>query len=424
MALFYKYAKILNDFHTLQREGRKDEAQALITPLTSENISDEEQKQLKKAQEQLVVYSSYIEKELQKPEYGTDNINSLLFSMGLGTPEQIETYNKAFDACIARYNISEPLAKRDDTSEDALVPACLSKSLSHYTIPIDKVSLSLWDPTELLKIKKDGQLVFTGEDAAITCALWDTETSEDISLSKNITKKQELIHDIIGSYWLKYEETGNANYRILSLTQLYKAMGYKGTPNSTTLQNLAKEVNTIRHVDITLDNVNVRNDNGENISELKKYNVPHINYTGRLLPVDFIEISFKGKVTDKAIIIKECPIITKMAKGRNQYITVNADLFEIDPKKISLTESTIAIRYYLWREIGLMKHKPKKGDNQTFKRDNHIRIDTLKRKCGIKEKNKDRLEKKIFYFLDLFKRKGYIKDYNYSTNGEAIEIIY
>ena len=460
MALFYKYAKALNEAHALYKAGKTEEAHALFKSIMLD--TEEEKQALREAQDQLVIYAQYVEEELKKPEYGEHPLSSLYFSMGLGTPEQLETYNRAFDACIARLNIGEvieikpgeiiakpftaeereefnktyaEMQKYFEEEDKKSVPLFPSKRIDYLVFPLDKVTMSLFDPEELLNVKKNGQLVFVGTEAnpgAITMALVEPEDAEGISFSKTISRYDELVYDVIGTYYEKFKETGNANFCTISLTTIWRAMGYKGTPNATQLKNIENSINNMRHTDIYLDNITVRSKEGENISDSRKRGKPKIGYKGRLLPVDFIEISFKGKVTDRAIIIKEYPILTKFAVERKEYTTIDIGLLEADAKKIRLTPSTINIRSYLLRTISRMKWTPTKDRKNDLKKYNHpsnyIRFDTLLKKCNIKnDKNALRNWDKVEYFLNLFKEKGFIKGYkvhNYKTIDGSFEIFY
>lgn len=396
MALFYKYAKLLNEIGTAKHEGREEEARRLHK--NWQELCEKEPEQLKEAQEQLLQYSQEVEKEIQKPKYGEDNISGLMFSLGLGSPEQLERYNQALDAVIARTKS---------------LPS--TKSLNNIVVPIDKLTTTLFDFYELYNSKGDGQLLFTGNEAALMFAINFDELT-DLTISKQFTPYDKLIFEIVGTFTKNHFETNKQGFPIISFTQIWKSMGNKGRPASSDLKKIEKSINKMRHADITINNINVYSNEGDNISEGKRTKYPKVNYTARFLPADFIEFDFNGSSTDKAVIMDKVPILMKFAIDRKQITTINVSLLEIDKSKMRRTEQTYVIQDYLIRRISEMK-------NSKNKTSNHIRFNTLIDKCQIDTKrHPERVWDKIIIFLSNYKEQEWIKDYK--IVNDTIEIIF
>ena len=396
MALFYKYAKLLNEIGAAKQEGREEDANRLHKNWNE--LCETEPSQLKEAQEQLLQYSQEVEKEIQKPKYGTENINGLMFSLGLGSPEQLERYNQALDAVIARTKS---------------LPS--TKSLNNIVVPIDKLTTTLFDFYELYNSKGDGQLLFTGNDAALMFAINFDELT-DLTISKQFTPYDKLIFEIVGTFTKNHFENNKQGFPIISFTQIWKSMGNKGRPASSDLKKIEKSINKMRHADITINNINVYSNEGDNISEGKRTKYPKVNYTARFLPADFIEFDFNGSSTDKAVIMDKVPILMKFAIDRKQITTINVSLLEIDKSKMRRTEQTYVIQDYLIRRISEMK-------NSKNKTSNHIRFDTLIEKCQIDTKrHPERVWDKIIIFLANYKEQEWIKDYK--IVNDTIEIIF
>lgn len=440
MALFYKYAKALNEIHRRSQAGEsKEELSRLSKELYNE--TDRNKEEVRKAQEQLVIYSPFVEKELAKPEYDGKRISSLYFSMGLGTPEQIETYNNVLDECIKRYDISETLktepgqiksyafTPEEKTEFDAsqkmveeifkeetsIVPYSSFKALNNIVVPLDKLSTTLFDFYDLCNAKGDGQMLFTGNGAALIFAVKFDEI-DGVTISKPITPYDKLIFEIVGTFAKKYFESNRGGFPIISFNQIWKSMGNKSRPASSDLKKIEESINKMRHADITINNVYVNKD-GENISEARKTKYPKINLTFRFLPADFIEFDFNGASTDKAIILDKVPLLMNFAIDRKQITTINVNLLEIDKSKMRRTEQTYVIQDYLIRRISEMKN-PK---NDTS---NHIRFDTIIEKChlSVNRGHPERIWDKVIVFLSNYKDKEWIKDYK--IENDSIEIIF
>ena len=438
MALFYKYAKTLNKIHALYKEGKsKEELSRLAEDLFKDTETSREE--IKKAQEQLVIYAPFVERELAKPEYDGKRLTSLYFSMGLGTSEQIEIYNQVLDECIERYEIGEPLegaefnikkydpeepdgeiisfvnmAKEVLKEETGLAPYSPLKALNNIVVPLDKLSTTLFDFYDIYTAKGDGQMLFTGSEAALVFAV-NFDEIDGLTISKQFTPYDKLVFEIVGTFTKKYFESNRQGFPIISFNQIWKSMGNKGRPASSDLKKIEESINKMRHADITINNIYVDKD-GENISEGRKTKYPKVNYTGRFLPADFIEFDFNGTTTDKAIILDKVPLLMNFAIERKQITTINVNLLEIDKSKMRRTEQTYVIQDYLIRRISEMKNTK----NTTS---NHIRFDTLIEKCRIDTKrHPERIWDKIVVFLSNYKDKEWIKDYK--IINDTIEIFF
>lgn len=426
MALFYKYAKILNDFHTLQKEGRKAEAQALIDPLTSENLTKEERAKLNEAQKELVLYSSFVEEELKKPEYGTDNISGLLFSMGLGTPEQIERYNKALDVCIERYNISEPIQiEKDESVYSMLEPLktenalALSMALKNIVIPLDQLSTTAFDFEELMRVKANNQMVLGANDSRIMYNV-NFDALEDIGLSKKLTVYDKRVFEIVGTIAKNYYLDGTRTSPVTTLSQIYRDMGNLGKPGKEDRRKIEESLNKMNFTKLTINNWNVVVEDEEygghkNVGEAKRTKYPPFDCdNAQFISVAIFKPHNDNGNNNKLVVVNSVPYLMSYAiKHNNNITTIKREYLEVG---INKNEATLKLEDYLLRRINQIK----RGGTS-----NHIKFDTILEECKLNTSgHPERIWKKIKIFLDHYTETEFISKYKIDTDKGTIEIVY
>lgn len=440
MALFYKYAKALNEIHTLYKSGATKEQLARLSEKLSNELHSNEDEQ-KKAQEQLVIYAPFVEKELQKPEYKGKALSSLYFSMGLGTPEQIETYNKVLDECIARYDIGEVLRKEPGSfeikkfnpeekdgeiesfanmaielfsEEVALVPYSPLKALTYIYQPKDNLNMMAFsDFEQLIDQKHNGQIKFNPNGSGVICGLNFDELGEEVKRTLDIFDKR--VFEILSTVFYCHMQAGFPDYPHITLTKIYKAMGHSSTPNSDDLEKIEKSIRKMMCIWLFIDNANVRvkDKNSErgykDISESKtEKKIKEWQYDGHFVNAKFEKCSVvKGGVTDKLVKILDLPGLFEYAIRRNTKImTIETALLD---SPINKTSKNMMIEDYLITRINEMIYAQK---TPGYNKKNTILFKTVLEYCNIKTKNPGRYLETVCKLLDFYKEKKYIKDYS------------
>lgn len=197
-------------------------------------------------------------------------------------------------------------------------------------------------------------------------------------------------------------EQGN---EFVTPSQIYKAMGYKGSPGQADKQKIIDSINIMSAARVMIDTTNE--------SEKTKYKYDTFRQTFNLLNTEIVQGMFKGNVVQEAIQIKEIPKLFTFAMGRNQITSIPQTLLSVP---ISNSDQNLKLKDYLIRRIARMKRmKSTKTTPRT------IKIDTICNACDITDrKAKQRLQEKLKKLLGHFKEQEYIK--NFIINAERIEI--
>lgn len=139
-------------------------------------------------------------------------------------------------------------------------------------------------------------------------------------------------------------------------------------------------------------------------------NYQRFRYDGNLLPMERISAVVNGQTTDSAVRLFREPPLISFAKDRKQITTINRNVLE---SPLSKTELHLKIEDYLIEQISHMK----KG-----KIKKRMLYETIFINADISErKQKTRAKEDITRYLDHYKQKDFIKDYQ--TDNEGITII-
>ena len=222
------------------------------------------------------------------------------------------------------------------------------------------------------------------------------EESEAVRITKKLTPFDKRVYTAIGALF-------NAGNTVVSLSQIYTAMGNTGRPPKTTLDKINDSITKMLRAVICISNE----------PEAKVYNYPRFVYDGSLLPMERISnVNINGKTTDVAIhILKEPPMISFAKKHGNQLTTVPIKILQ---SPISKTDNNLQIEEYLIERIA----KAKKGSLS-----NKILISSIYEDANITDtKQKQRLPEKLIRYLDHYKKENFIKGYSMSSNSVTIDI--
>lgn len=277
---------------------------------------------------------------------------------------------------------------------------------SSIEFPLDKVNKKIWGLCDM--IPSDGtEITFgmesradkrKGREVDLTYSIDFTalEESESVRITKKLTPFDKRVYTAVGALY-------NAGNTVISLSQIYTAMGNTGKPPKSTLDKINDSITKMLRAVISISND----------PEAKVYNYPRFVYDGNLLPIERISnVNINGKTTEAAIhILREPPMISFAKKHGNQLTTVPIKVLQ---SPISKTDNNLQIEEYLIERIA----KAKKGSLS-----NKILISSIYEDANITDtKQKQRLPEKLIRYLDHYKKENFIKGYSMSPNSVTIDI--
>ncbi len=307
----------------------------------------------------------------------------------------------------------------DSTSGDP-VPACIREAIERAAAaalkaglltstarradiveyPVDKLDHEMWkqlreptgNQTKLflpLKAEKDGSDKELTIQYSIDFAALDTA---GIKITKRLMPFDKLVYIAIAALY-------NAGNKVISLTQVYYAMGNTGKPATYQIQKIQDRITKMTGARVYIDN----------LDETTTYNYPRFKYDGPLLPVERATAIVNGKIADAALhLFREPPVMT-FAKQRKQITTITVKMLQ---SPISKTDANLLIDDYLIERIAKAKRNSKKVK---------ILYSTLYEAAQITTKNKrSRAPEKIKTYLDHYKESGFISEYTMLPDGIQI----
>ena len=226
-----------------------------------------------------------------------------------------------------------------------------------------------------------------GEDNIIEIILPDTLNNKLLTVEINGTK-------------YAFKRPAYAGNNIITLSQIYYAMGYTGTPGDTDRGKIYNAIHKMRKADIYFDNA----------QEAEKYKYTRFKYEGALLPCEIGEAVVNGKWTDKALhVFREPPLIT-FAKERKQITTLDIKLLQAP---VSKTDANLLIQDYLLERISKARNGKSKNCRILFK--------TLFAHAGIAtKKQQQRAPSKLEKYLKHYLQEGFIKRYQIEKDGITV----
>lgn len=328
----------------------------------------------------------YIVAELKKDEYGGMTLDDIVKH----TPAELlemrrdpgSLFYKAIEAARAERDAAEPATiKRADIIE----------------YPLDKPNSYIWN---LLEKDTRGQIKFDmlpKNSQLQATAIYSINFDElsDLQITKRLTPYDKRVYIAVSALY-------NAGNNVITLTQIYYAMGYTGNPG-------ANDLNRINEALTKMTGAKILFDNQQEAEALKKYK--RFKYDGSLLPFERLTAVVNGQMTNAAIrIFREPPLMT-FAKQRQQITSISVKLLQ---SPVSKTDANLQIDDYLLERIG----RAKRGGNGHKCR---ILYKTLFERTGTtQKKQKQRAPGKIKRYLDYYKEQGYINSYSEQPDGITV----
>lgn len=285
---------------------------------------------------------------------------------------------------------------RGDTAD---LPQVIAKQIKSVVFPVDKVNKNIW---HLLEQPTDGQLTLNFDVSSekdkkpvnILYAL-DFNKLENVSVTRKLEPYDKRVYLAISALF-------NEGYDVMSVQQIYTAMGYTGKASATDIKKINDAITKMNGAHLVIDNK----------YEAKSYTgYSHFKYDGVLLPMERMQAYINGQLADAAIHIFREPPMVSFAKQRKQVTTIDIKLLD---SPISKTNANIELEDYLIEEIARIK----KGSRNNCK----MLFDTIYKNAHITTKmQRQRAPEKIKKLLEHYKNCGYIESYKMASDGITIK---
>lgn len=261
--------------------------------------------------------------------------------------------------------------------------------------PLDKINQNIWS---LLEEDTGGQIRLAAEKTGtkkelnILYSIDFEALGDNVKISKRLTQFDKRVYNAVSTLF-------NAGNNIMTLTQIYAAMGNTGKPSKNQLAKINDSITKMRNAAIMVNNE----------QEAATYNYTKFVYDGALLPLERCTAIINGQMADAAIRVFREPPVQTFAKERKQITTFSIKLLQ---SPINKTEANLAIEDYLIERIA----RAKKG-GQPHK----ILLKTLYEKTGnTTYKQKERAAAKVKTYLDHYKRCAFISGYKLTKDSITV----
>ena len=234
-----------------------------------------------------------------------------------------------------------------------------------------------------------------------TIVMVDLDELEGVKISKELTLYEEFVWQTCVNLIVQ------DNHEILTVEQIYKAMGNPGRPTPSIKEEILEAVKIASRTRVSIDTA----------AEISKYpNTDRISAEFQLLDTEIVTAYSRGKIVKNGIKILGVPKLYTFAANRKQVSCLPASILEVP---VSKTKQTIPLLNYLVQRILRMKN------DKTAPKE--ILLDNLFLQCRIDSKSKrSRLlnEKNgtLRAILDHFISNGFIKEYRISSRDIEITI--
>lgn len=279
----------------------------------------------------------------------------------------------------------------------AVTPTIPAHKLLKIDFPIDKVNNNVWrlleDTKGQLKLTIDTTPA-TGKKQVEVLYSLDFTSLENVSITRKLEPYDKRVYLAVAAIF-------NDGYDVMSLQQIYNAMGYTGRMSATDIKKINAAITKMNGAHIYIDN----------LAEHNAYKYDHFKYDGVLLPMERIQAVINGQPVEAAIHIFREPPMVSFARERKQITTLDIKLLDTP---LSKTNANIQLEDYLLEQIAHIK-KGKIRNKMLYK--------TIYEKAGItQKKQRQRAPEKIKQLLDHYVKCGHIK--GYEDTGDGITIKY
>lgn len=279
----------------------------------------------------------------------------------------------------------------------AALPSIGGKRIKELGFPIDKVNANIW---KLLEKDMGGQIAIAAESSKskkqlnIYYSINFEEIDKDVTITRQLEPFDKRVYIAIGALWA-------AGQQIITIGQIYDAMGYAGEPGSADYQRITTSVMKMMGARIYINNA----------EEAKAYKYDKFVYHASLLPMERIDAIVNGKTVNSAIHLFREPPLISFARGRKQITTVKRQLLTTP---LSKTNANIMLEDYLIERIAHAK---------SGKLSPKIKYSTIFEEAHITEKKqRQRAPAKVQKILTHYQKCGHIKGFEVEPDGIRLNL--
>lgn len=284
------------------------------------------------------------------------------------------------------------------------LPRIMAVPSDKMPLPLDMVNRLIW--TGLEQLANGGEVSFDttkGKDRkkgvetivgfAIDFSTLETPDS-GVTITRQLTPFDKRCYLAIAALY-------NAGNEVMSATQIYKMMGYRGSPAAEHIQRINDSLSKMGAARVHVDNTN-------EADTYKGY--PVFKYDASLLPFERISAYINNQICESAIrLFREPPLIT-FARKRSQITTIPKQLLETPGSK---TDTSFRLEDYFLTQISFMK------GNKKFSR--KMLFSSIYEKCQITtKKQRQRSPEQIRKILTYYMEQGYITGFIEDKDGIII----
>lgn len=334
----------------------------------------------------------FLEAELQKPKYEGKGINELYKEAEKdenGTLLETSLFMQALNAA----------AEARDKKVRKL-PRVTAKRAENIEYPLDKINSSVWSLFGIDTSK--GQITIDmankedkmkGLKVAAYYAINFDELGDDVTITKMLLPFDKRVYIAVSALF-------NAGNEVITLTQIFYAMGYTSKPAPKQLTKINDSITKMNKARISFDNE----------EEAAKYKYNHFKYDGSLLPMERVVAIVNGKPTEAAIHLFREPPLMSLAKERKQITSTSVKLLQ---SPLSKTDANLLIEDYLFTTISRKKKGKNKHCRMLFKTIyTHAKITTKKQEQRATDKFKE--------YLDHYQKEKFITRYAMKKDGITV----
>lgn len=274
------------------------------------------------------------------------------------------------------------------------IPSTTIKRAETIEYPLDKINSKIWSLFE----DTNQKIAFAAEkrgskkELNIYYSIDFEALGDEISITKKLLPFDKRVYIAISALF-------NAGNKIITLTQIYYAIGNIGRPSRSSLDKINNSITKMMGAKISVNNE----------QEASQYKYNKFIYDGALLPIERGSAIINGQLAESAIHIFREPPVISFAKQRSQVTTLELKVLK---SPISKTDLNLLIDDYLIERIS--KAKNGKGHHR-------ILYKTIYEKAGIKsKKQKERTPAKIKRYLDHYQKCGMISRYVMGKDGVSV----
>lgn len=297
------------------------------------------------------------------------------------------------------------------------LPSVIANKPNHLDFAVDKVNATIWSLFAESNGQTPGQISFANysnddllpiavegradkkkhKERTIYYAIDFNTVENNLTISKRLNAFDRRVYEAIGTLF-------NANNEIVSISQIYAAMGNTGRPNSNNIAKISDSIDKMASARILLDRT----------EDYKKYSDDsslEMKYKGPLLAIERIDATINGQLAEGAIHLFREPVLMTFAREKNQITTIPRPVIETKKRQ---TENNLEIENYLLERIARMK-------NSSMPSSNKILYQTIFEKANIKKgKPQQRAIPTILEYLEHYKKTMWIKGYKEVKDGVEI----